>query len=156
MKYVWANAPNRDGPAQPMKGNQLLMEREQLLMKGDQALSLNWLCLGGQRYSSHLPGKQFPCLPSSWNMWPYQCTLLQKLHPGTIGQRTWWTPQFEWGSDPQAILGECLLQPGAGYPHAGIMQFLQTLVGVMVMEGWCPVLDPLPEMGLLANLPSVW
>ena len=41
-----------------------------------------------------------------------------------------------------------------GYPHTGIMQFLQTLAGVMVIDGRCfPVLAPFPGLELLVDLP---
>ena len=91
MKHVWANMLNRDSPAQPMKGNQLLMKGEQLLMKGDWALRPNQLCLGGWRWSGHPPGKQFPCLPSSWNM-----TILVHMAPEVAS----WNNQAENMVDP--------------------------------------------------------
>ena len=80
---------------------------------------------------------------ASWNNWAENIT--------------WWTPPFEWGSDPQPILGECLLPPGASYPHTGIRQFMQTLVGVMVINGQClSVLVPPPGLELLVDLLPGW
>ena len=143
MKYIWENMPNRNSPAQSMKGDQLLMKGEQLLIMGNWVLSPNLLHLRGQGWGSHQPGEQFQCLPNSStgdhiDAHGSGSDILEQLGGEHGGPH-----HFEWGSDPHPILGECLLPPEPGYLHAGIVLFPQTLAGVMVIDGWClPVSTP--------------
>ena len=58
------------------------------------------------------------------------------LHSWTARWITWRTLPSEWGPGLWPNLGECQCLPSAGYPHAGIEQSLQTLVGVLGIGCW--------------------
>ena len=157
MKHVWANMPNRNNPAQPMKGNQLLMEGKQLLMKGDWALSPNWFHLGGWVWSGH---------PLGNNSHAYQvhgaCD-----HIDAHGSRSCvWEQSGREHGGPHHLNGALILNqfwgnacyhPGLVIPMQGLCNFHKPWWGVMVVKGWCPpVLDPPPGLVLLVDLLSGW